>query len=394
LKIVKISLMLILGALVVFLAFVFVPYFFQRDMPFIVAHLDGSYYAIGYKEGQQAAQKQRLLRYALKLPVFAEATPERYKRITQLLSELDPGLLNEMKGFSDAAGIPYTEVVVKMSTYGLKPAMPGACTQIALLPERTANRHMLVARSYDFSDIRVLTDRRLVLLSPEGSQASIGTSQYYFGRYDGMNSAGLYIGMSAALGKGYQKEGFFFPMVVRILLDSCQSADAALQLIQKIPHSASYNYLIADVSNAYVVEVSPPKLAIRQAEKGLLIATNHYVSPSMKEEQKKVLPNSLFRYRTVEGLLGGSGKNDLRGLQKILSGHHDEGVCVHHYMHFLGTLWSATYDLDTKEVYYALGAPCLNSYRRFSFPIEKKRDEIVRGHLPANDWLFRSESKK
>jgi predicted choloylglycine hydrolase len=299
-----------------------------------------------------------------------------------------------MKGFSDATGIPYAEVVVKMSTYGLKPAIPGACTQIALLPERTTNRHMLVGRSYDFSDIQVLTDRRLVLLSPEGSLASIGTSQYYFGRYDGLNSAGLYIGMSAALGKGYQKEGFFFPMIVRILLDSCQSADAALQLIQKIPHSASYNYLIADVSNAYVVEVSPPKFAIRQAEKGLLIATNHYMSSSMKEEQKKVLPNSLFRYRTAEGLLGGSSKNDLSGLQKVLSGHHDQGVCVHHYMSFLGTLWSATYDLDTKEAYYALGAPCLNSYRRFSFPIEKRRDEIAKGRLPTNDWLFRNESKK
>ncbi len=155
-------------------------------------------------------------------------------------------------------------------------------------------------------------------------------------------------------------------------MDSCRSADAALQLIQKIPHSASYNYLIADAGNAYVVEVTPAKFEVRQAEKGLLIATNHYVSPLMKGEQKKVLPNSMFRYRTVESLLGGPGKNDLSGLQKILSGHHDEGVCVH----------------------YALGAPCLNSYRRFSFPIEKKRDETVQGHLPTNDWLFHNESKK
>lgn len=393
-KVAKRILILIVCMLIVLLAIIFVPYFFQQNIIFSITHLDGSYYSIGYSEGQQASQKQRLLRHALKLPIFAEATPERYKRITQLLSGFDPGLLDEMKGFSDATGIPYPDVVVKMSTYGLKPVIPGACTQIAILPERTANRHMLVGRSYDFSDIRILTDRRLVLLSPENSLASIGTSQQYFGRYDGMNSAGLYIGMSAALGKGYQKEGFFFPMVVRILLDSCRSADAALQLIQKIPHSASYNYLIADISNAYVVEVSPPKFAIRHGEKGLLVATNHYVSPSMKEEQKKVLPNSMFRYRTVEGLLGGSSKNDLSGLQKVLSGHHDEGVCVHYYANFLGTLWSATYDLNTKEVHYALGAPCLNSYRRFSFPMEKKKDESVQGRLPANDWVFSNGSKK
>jgi predicted choloylglycine hydrolase len=394
LKVVKILLKIILGILIVLLAIIFVPYFFQQNMSFSIIHLDGSYYSIGYSEGQRAAQKQRLLRHVLKLPIFADVISERFNKITQLLSEYNPGLLDEMKGFSDAIGIPYPEVVVKMSLYGFKPIIPGACTQIALLPERTANRHMLIGRSYDFSDIRVLTDRRLVLLSPEGSLASIGTSQHFFGRYDGMNSAGLYVGMSAALGKGYQKEGFFFPMVVRILLDSCRFANEALQLIQKIPHSASYNYLIADAGNAYVVEVSPPKFAIRQAKKGLLIATNHYVSPSMKEEQKKVLPNSMFRYRTVEGLLGGSSKNDLSGLQKVLSGHHDEGVCVHHYMSFLGTLWSATYDLDTKEVYYALGAPCLNSYRRFGFPMEKKKDESVQGRLPANDWLFPKESKK
>jgi predicted choloylglycine hydrolase len=200
--------------------------------------------------------------------------------------------------------------------------------------------------------------------------------------------------MSAALGKGFQEEGFFFPIVVRILLDTCRSANEALLLIQRIPHSASYNYLIADAGNAYVAEVSPPKIAIHQAQQGLLIATNHYVSSSMKEEQKMLLPNSMFRYRTVEGLLGSSEKKDLTGLQKILSGHHNDGVCMHYYMYFLGTMWSAMYDLNTKEAHYALGAPCLNSYRNFSFPIEKKKDESVQGHLPANDWLFHNEGRK
>lgn len=393
-KTVTLLLKIISGVLIILLAIFLVPYFFQRNMPFSINHLDGSYYSIGYSEGQQVAREKRLLRHVLKLPIFTDATPERYNRVTQMLSEFDPGLLDEMKGFSDATGISYPDVVVKMSTYGFKPVMPGACTQIALLPGKTTNHHMLVGRSYDFLDIRVLTDSRLVLLSPADSLASIGTSQYYFGRYEGMNSAGLYVGMSAALGKGFQKEGFFFPIVVRILLDTCRSANEALQLIQKIPHSASYNYLIADAGSAYVVEVSPPKFAIRQATKGLLIATNHYVSSSMKEEQKTVLPNSMFRYRTAEGLLGSSEKNDLTGLQKILSGHHNEGVCGHYYLYFLGTMWSAMYDLNTKEAHYSLGAPCLNSYRRFSFPLEKKKDEIVQGHLPANDWLFRNEVKK
>jgi predicted choloylglycine hydrolase len=333
-------------------------------------------------------------RLFLKLPVFAEVSAEQLSRIIKLLSTFDPGLLEEMKGFSDATGIPYSEVVVKMSTYGFKPLIPGACTQIALLPERTTSHHMLVGRSYDFSDISLITDRRLVLLSPKNSLASIGTSQYYFGRYDGMNSAGLYVGMSAALGNGYQKEGFFFPIVVRILLDSCRSATEALHLIQKIPHSASYNYLIADSSEAYVVETSPPKFAIRQAVKGLLIATNHYISPTMKEEQKRILPNSMFRYGTAKDLLDSSGKKDLPSIQSVLSGHHDKGVCVHYYMYFLGTLWSAMYDLNTREVYYALGAPCLNSYRRFDFKLEKWKDESIKGHLPVNDWVFRTNEKR
>lgn len=384
-KIVKVLLMIILGVLIILMAIFIVPYFFQQEMPFSINHLDGSYYTIGYCEGQQAAHGQNLY---LKIPVFAKVTTEHFNRITKLLSEFDPGLLDEMKGFSDATGIPYSKVVVKMSTYGFKPLIPGACTQIALLPERTTNRHVLVGRSYDFSDIRMLTDRRLVLLSPDGGLSNIGTSQYYFGRYEGINSAGLYVGMSGALGKGFQKDGFFFPIIVRILLDRSRSANEALQLIQKIPHSASYNYLIADADKAYVVEVSPPKYAIRQSIKGLLIATNHYVSLSMKEEQKRLLPNSMFRYRTVENLLDSSGKRDLISLQKILSGHHSEGVCVHYYLYFLGTMWSAMYDLNNKEVYYALGAPCLNSYRRFYFPVEKKKDETIQAYLPVNDWLF------
>jgi predicted choloylglycine hydrolase len=344
---------------------------------------EGSAYEIGFQEGKLILESEPFFRNLLNAPVFTKTTQENFNQVCELLRKLDPVILDEMKGFADALTISYEDVVVKLSGYGITtPAIPNACTQIAVLPGNTADHHALVGRNYDFSADKYLTDFRLVMLSSDSFQRSIGTSQFVFGRIEGMNAAGLYAGMSFAHGKGRNEKGFFFPIIVRILLDQCKNTKEALALIQEIPHSCSYNYLIADKDSAFAVEVSPPKIAVRKPENNVLVAVNHYISNEMKAEQKKLLPNSVARLQLA--VLKAPGINSIDTMKGFLSGHAGAGVCRHDFENYFGTLWSGIFDLNEVKAFYAFGPPCVNQYQVFDLKNEVKLNTTIAGTLPEN----------
>ncbi len=266
----------------------------------------GKAFQIGFQEGRDVLKDNPYIGMVLKAKVFTKTTPENYSEATRLLKELDPGLLDEMKGFSEAVKLPIEDVVVKLSGYGItNTPIDHGCTQVAVLGERTTTGNTLVGRNYDFSADRNLTDFRLTALYPETSfKASIGMTQFIFGRIEGMNEAGLYAGISFAHGTGRNEKGFFFPLIVRMVLDTCNSAEEALAFLKKVPHSCSYNYLIADSHSAFAVEVSPPRIAVRKPENGQIIVVNHYISGEMKSEQRWLMPNSVRRYESATDCSG------------------------------------------------------------------------------------------
>lgn len=358
------------------------PLTHEREVIFQTCNLQGSRYAIGYELGKQVLEDEPYLRQTIHLNfAFADVTDKSFGRVQDLLAEFDPGLLQEMKGFSKATGIPFKDVVVKLSTYGFHAVAPGSCTQLAVLPERTVSHHTLVGRNYDFLDLKLLVQYRLVTVHPIKEKHTVGTALYYFGRYEGMNSDGLYVGISSAVGKGRNDDGFFFPIIVRILLDQCQNADEAIAMIKRIPHQGTTNFLIADPRKAVVAEVSAPKVRIRQPAHGYIVTTNHYVLPEMKSEQAFLSKNSLDRYRFASSQIEQVETVDLAEIKKILSSHAPHGVCDHEYLFLHGTLWSAAFDLNNREVYYALGAPCMNEYHKIDLSGGRRKTTVV-GKLP------------
>ncbi len=346
----------------------------------------GSAYDIGFKEGKEVIKNEPFFKQVLKASVFTKATESNFNEVSRLLKEFDEDILAEMKGFSDASDIPFEDIVVKLSGWGItKPAIPHGCTQIAILPNKTFNHHLLVGRNYDYSADKNLTDFSLVLLYPDTFKSSIGTSQFIFGRIEGMNKDGLYAGMSFAHGIGRNENGFFFPIIIRMILDKCKDTKEALVLIKKIPHSCAYNYLIADKNNAVAVEVSPPKIAIRYPENSLIVVVNHYIKDEMKTEQKWLMPNSQNRYKLAISKL--NKVINLDDLKIFLSSPIPKGVCQNYYKDYLGTLWSAVFDLTDNKVYYSFGSPSLNNYNIIDFKNGEILNKTIKGILPENEPL-------
>ncbi|MDY7041736.1 MAG: C45 family peptidase, partial [Chloroflexota bacterium] len=239
----------------------------------------------------------------------------------------------------------------------------------AVLPERTADGRPIVGRNYDyFHDIseEVATTYRTY---PEGRYASLGDCDIWVGRDDGLNEAGLFVGMASSFLPGVQP-GPTFWFIMRMILDRCATVDEGLELMYNVPHAGSWTYLLADRSGkAVVVEPTVEGIELRYPEDGLLVMTNHAVCPAWAGKENFLPPDSHPRYDRLRQLLGGDKLIDVEDVKQALRDH--EGLVCSHGAHFpdrkFGTIWSVVGRPGERQLDIAAGFPCQAEYRTVSF---------------------------
>ncbi len=78
----------------------------------------------------------------------------------KLMEKYCPGLVDEMTGFCETAGFPLEKLAyLAMTHIGGK-----HCSHFAVLPQATANGHVLIGRNYDFSE--KVDDLKLTTIFP------------------------------------------------------------------------------------------------------------------------------------------------------------------------------------------------------------------------------------
>jgi predicted choloylglycine hydrolase len=180
-----------------------------------------------------------------------------------------PNIWEELHGLADGLKIPVERAVAEYSNARLR-YPPRGCSAVMA--------GSLYGRNYDYDASRY--DRILVAVQPQGVNASIGFSDRFTGRVDGMNEHGLCVGLHQVNNKAWAP-GLACILIVRIVLDQCATTREAIALLRKIPHGGGYNYSLMDTDGAAaVVEASPAALAVREGE--TLGCSNHFVSPALQ----------------------------------------------------------------------------------------------------------------
>lgn len=334
---------------------------------FLIATLAGDYGTIGRLAGEaMCGERYPYLLHLWENFEFPEATARQIRDTVALLLEVCPPILEEMLGFCDGAGIPSHRILTALSGVGFNPPVFQGCSLAAVPPGR-GNGSTLVARNYDFSADPRLSESRLALIYPAEGTATLGTGEFIFGRLEGMNSHGLFVGIAYAHGRGENRRGLYFPMIVRAALEMRRSARDAVEFIRAVPHTGTCNFLVADPREAFAVEAAPAAVRVREPEHGALFVTNHYLHPEMAAHQARVMANSARRARTLARFFAGRDAVGLEDLGVLFSGHGDAGVCMHRYRFLLGTLWSALFDLARCEARYTPGPPCRNPWITIPF---------------------------
>jgi predicted choloylglycine hydrolase len=347
--------------------------------------LEGTAYEVGKLQGEilkndeemRARIEKAISSFLSQLGVSKDGKPDLktmgfqdFKELQGFFEEHCPGLNEEMQGFADSMGVEVNEVPFYDATYHV----PKNCSQVAVLSSVTNDKHVYVGRSYEWTHTE--DDLRLCTTRVKGKAKHIGFSTFLFGRADGLNEHGVSVTFTGGgiFGVPYKQQGFGDHLVIRSILDSCESVDDAMELVQKIPISGFFNLLIADrSSNAALVEFADETCDIKQinnnSEDKYLFSTNHYTLPgTIKSNELNcgIIGQSRKRYQLLASNLCAASEVKREALRTILSRKFPKGLCDHYYSESFGTVWSLIFDLTSIKADVCFGAPTHNKWRSFS----------------------------
>lgn len=219
-----------------------------------------------------------------------------------------------------------------LSLYSGPPFVTG-CSQVAW----TRGSPVLI-RNYDYPVTRL---EGLLLLTSWGRRRVIGMSDCLWGLLDGMNDSGLAVSLTFG-GRAVSGDGFAIPLVVRHLLEVCDSVDEACNVLARVPVHASQNLTLVDVSGNFTTAYLGPDRPAHFARTP--VSTNHQGSVEWPEYERAV--RSLERERWLLRLVG-AHDTTLDRLQKAFL---EPPVYSESYLAGAGTLYNASYHLAEGRV--------------------------------------------
>jgi predicted choloylglycine hydrolase len=246
-------------------------------------------------------------------------TAQARARLEEHMPELVPTweqLTTMIPGSSDAGAA--------LALWNPPPFLTG-CSQAAVLVGGPA-----LIRNYDW-DYRLFDG--VVARTAYTGRRVLGMLDCLWGLLDGVNDAGLAVSLTFG-GRPAVGEGFGIPLVIRYVLEVCETVEEAVQVLRRVPVHMSYNVTALDRgghwATVYVAPDRPPRVTDRAA------TTNHQGSVEWAPYATAI--RSVEREQRLEELLAhGTGAPGL--IQACLR----PPLYATRFHHGFGTLYTAEY---------------------------------------------------
>jgi predicted choloylglycine hydrolase len=155
------------------------------------------------------------------------------------------------------------EAAAALALWNPPPFLTG-CSQAAVLPGGPA-----LVRNYDW-DFRLFD--AVVARTAYADRRVLGMLDCLWGLLDGVNDAGLAVSLTFG-GRPQVGEGFGIPLVIRYVLQTCQTTEEAMQVLRRIPVHMSYNVTALDRAGRRATAYLAPDRPVRVTS--LAVATNY-----------------------------------------------------------------------------------------------------------------------
>jgi predicted choloylglycine hydrolase len=185
----------------------------------------------------------------------------------------------------------------------------------------------------------------------------IAMTDVLWGALDGLNDAGL----SVALAFGGRKvvgDGFGIPIIVRYILETCDTARQAAAVLRRVPSHMTYNVTVVDATGShFTAHVAPDRTTSITARR---VATNHQNVVEWHEHAHAT--GSIDRERFLVGRLGDKDEEPARFIERFL----EPPLFSTRFDHGWGTLYTAVYrSADRVAEYRWPGTVLAQSIDRF-----------------------------
>jgi len=287
------------------------------------------------------------------------------------VERLHPAMIDEYEGMLSSSGQPADAFA--NYCFGRTAPLAGGCTNLACVAGATATGRTIVGRNYDwaYADRRWRQER---LIEPRGEASKLGYTHHWGGMCDVMNDRGVVVCIASLPPDGPMRPGLQWHIVVDLVATQCVNARDAADLIVGVPHVRSLSYLVADDTDAYLVEASSSAVTVHESVDGIIVGTNHRLDEPARSDARGRL-SRLRRERTLDVLQARSGAIDREVVVAALT-DHEAGVCSgrhgEHAGHVengggFGTIWSLIAEPSQRRIGVAAGHPCVTPFEELSW---------------------------
>lgn len=318
---------------------------------------EGTYYEFGEHIGRQLIENDHDFAVDIDQNILRRQLKEYKKHY--------PEMLEQSAGIAHVTGLPvkqviYNEIALHLESRKRRLAAKKGCTIFAV----HENGRTFVGRNYDWMprvrmifekcDISLKGKYRYFAFSDQSTwPGHLGRKTWEYSTEDAINEHGLYIGLTFSHIDKWSY-GIDSPHMLRFVAEHCKNTKEALAAFRKIPVNCAQNFLVADKSGdmAVVQHYARGFEIIRPDDRGVLLLTNHVLSPKIKklDQVRKDDPShdTFLRYAEAEQLiteqLGGINGNhefQFTDIWPILRKSH--------YVYNKETIWSLALELSEER---------------------------------------------
>jgi predicted choloylglycine hydrolase len=145
------------------------------------------------------------------------------------------------------------------------PAYLTGCSQVVWPDSKTP----MLVRNYDYNPALC---EGLILLSRWNGRAVLAMVDCLWGVLDGINDAGLAVSLTFG-GRKAVGDGFGIPIVLRYILEFCETVEQVGEVMCRVPVHMAYNVTAVDPTGRFITALAAPDRATRVRE--IPIAANH-----------------------------------------------------------------------------------------------------------------------
>ncbi|MBV9174293.1 MAG: hypothetical protein JOZ81_29880 [Chloroflexi bacterium] len=343
-------------------------------------HVHGTAYEQGRQLGAAAADliRENVRQASALLPnVESGFDPGAYTAMTRRneawVARVYPELLEELHGIAETSGLEYFDLLhLNLNTdvaYARAYSMVLNCTQVVARGPATADGKTYLAKTRDLSR----GPTRHVFLEREYDDGSSRLEIQIAGQLTlplGINNYGVAVGTSGQwssrvvvdLARGDQ--AWHIPNLQPVLR-CARSADEALEIMRDQPRVAGMNMTVVDSGHAYALEITSDEVRVSEPSDGLLVRTNHYVSPALEHLTPTPSENqgTFDRYARASELANAAHKSiNMQTMWQILSDHvppPKQSICRHAGAENAGRTYAGmVFCPQDHAVWATFGNPC------------------------------------